>query len=140
MERVPASLDARRDIVIGLPRPGSSVITLNVAPRTGATSAQASATGGIPNSPGPEMIDITSETSSRLRASGPIWVRPSWRSPTRGKWPVVGTSPYGGLKPMMPHHAADSRTLPPESLPMPTIDPPEAVATASPVLDPPGAR
>jgi hypothetical protein len=77
---------------------------------------------------------------SRSGANGPIWVRPSLSAPTRGKCPVVGTRPAVGLKPSTPHHAAGSRMLPPESLPMPSRDAPAATATASPELDPPGVR
>ena len=45
-----------------------------------------------------------------------------------------------GRNPYTPHHAAGSRTLPPESLPIPSRDAPAATSAASPLLDPPTLR
>ena len=73
-----------------------------------------------------------------LRASGPIWVRPSWSAPMRGKCPMFETRPADGLNPATPHHAAGPRMLPPLSLPMPSGDAPAATSAASPLLLPPG--
>src|SRR5262245_66346777 len=57
-----------------------------------------------------------------------------------GKCPVAGTRPGVGFSPQIPEKCAGTRMDPPPSLPIPPAEQPEAIAAASPPLDPPGVR
>src|SRR6478672_501528 len=57
-----------------------------------------------------------------------------------GKMPSIGHHPAPDLYPTTPHSAAGTRTEPPASVPMANADRPAAMATAEPLLDPPGVR
>src|SRR5207253_8021497 len=48
--------------------------------------------------------------------------------------------PGVGFKPQMPLKCAGTRIDPPPSLPMPPAEQPDAIAAASPPLEPPGVR
>ena len=81
-------------------------------------------TGAVPASTPSRPVTIF-RTSPRIPtdlAIGPMDVRPTIRSPTRGKCPVAGTSPADGFRVATPHHAACTRRLPPESLPISRTD------------------
>ena len=67
---------------------------------------------------------------------GPTWSKLG----ASGKQPSIGTSPYVGLKPTTPQHAAGIRIEPPESLPSAASTSPAASAAAQPPLDPPATR
>src|SRR5215469_16002447 len=54
-----------------------------------------------------------------------------------GKCPVEGTRPGVGFNPQIPQKCAGTRIDPPPSLPTPPAEHPEAIAAASPPLDPP---
>ena len=70
------------------------------------------------------------------RAIGPTWSKLG----ASGKQPSVGTSPYVGLKPTTPQHAAGMRIEPPESVPSASSASPAASAAADPPLEPPASR
>jgi hypothetical protein len=53
---------------------------------------------------------------------------------------VEGILPGVGFSALIPQKCAGTRTDPPPSLPTPPIEHPEAIAAASPPLDPPGDR
>ena len=70
----------------------------------------------------------------------PIWVRGSRSGPTgptSSKTPAIGTRPAVGFNAARPQKCAGTRTLPPESVPSPNAEQPDATAAASPPLDPP---
>jgi hypothetical protein len=54
-----------------------------------------------------------------------------------GSCPMPGMRPGVGFNAQMPVKCAGSRTDPPLSLPSPAADMPDAIAAASPPLDPP---
>src|SRR2546428_12799116 len=66
-----------------------------------------------------------------IRANGPTEL---------GKCPVAGMRPGVGFRPQIPLKCAGTRIDPPPSLPTPADDIPDAIAAASPPLDPPGVR
>ena len=82
------------------------------------------------------MAFSTAAQSSTSRVSGPIWSRELAKA-TR---PNRLTSPYVGLRPVMPHSDAGCRMLPPVSLPSAKNASPAATAAALPPLEPPGTR
>jgi hypothetical protein len=57
-----------------------------------------------------------------------------------GKWPLAEMRPGVGFSPAMPQKCAGMRMEPPPSLPIPPAEQNEAMAAASPPLDPPGVR
>src|ERR1039458_9835229 len=62
------------------------------------------------------------------------------RTDRRRKVPVAGIRPGVGLSPQIPEKCAGTRIEPPPSLPMPAADIPDAMAAASPPLEPPGVQ
>ncbi len=57
-----------------------------------------------------------------------------------GKCPVAGILPGVGFKPHMAQKCAGTRIEPPPSLPKPPAEHPDAMAAASPLLEPPALR
>src|SRR4029077_15930583 len=57
-----------------------------------------------------------------------------------GKCPVDGMRPGVGFSPQIPAKCAGTRIEPPPSLPTPPAEHPDAIAAASPPLDPPAVR
>src|SRR5689334_19960234 len=75
--------------------------------------------------------------SFTVRAMGPTTPSIANGPPEAGKCPVDGMRPGVGLSPQMPLKCAGTRIEPPPSLPTPAMEHPEAIAAASPPLDPP---
>src|SRR5947209_20170415 len=99
-------------------------------------------TGDAEGSPpsGPCMTSNSAFRSATVRAIGPTTPIRA-KGPTElGKCPVAGMRPGVGLSPQMPLKCAGTRMDPPPSLPTPPAEQPEAIAAASPPLDPPGVR
>src|SRR5579872_5747834 len=78
--------------------------------------------------------------SATVRAIGPTTPIRANGPQDSGKCPVEGMRPGVGFRPQMPLKCAGMRIEPPPSLPTPPADIPEAIAAASPPLDPPGVR
>src|SRR5579871_1856186 len=76
-------------------------------------------------------------TSATVRAIGPITPSHAKAPVLGGKCPVEATRPGVGLNPQIPEKCAGVRIEPPPSLPTPPIELPEAIAAASPPLEPP---
>ena len=72
------------------------------------------------------VLAIGPTTPSQLNAPAP-----------GGKWPVAGMRPGVGFNPQIPEKCAGVRMEPPPSLPTPPMEQPEAIAAASPPLEPP---
>src|ERR1700745_121431 len=103
---------------------------------------QRTGTGTAEGSPisGPCITSNNNFRSSIVRAIGPT-TPSSANGPTEfGKCPVAGILPGVGFRPQIPLKCAGTRIDPPPSLPTPPADIPEAIAAASPPLDPPGVR
>src|SRR5579884_922574 len=75
----------------------------------------------------------SSAHAATSRASGPAWSKLG----ASGKRPSVGTTPYDGLNPTTPQHAAGMRIEPPVSLPSAASAWPRPTAAADPPEDPP---
>ena len=71
--------------------------------------------------------------SSIVRAIGPAWSKTG----TSGKQPSIGTSPWLGLKPAVPHAKDGMRIEPPVSVPMLSAASPADSAAALPPEEPP---
>src|SRR5215467_15517355 len=86
---------------------------------------------------GPQRTLKRVRTSPTVRAMGPTTpIQPNELLPG-GKWPVLGIRPGVGFNPQMPQKCAGTRMEPPPSLPMPPAEQPDAIAAASPPLEPP---
>src|SRR5438093_9179234 len=89
---------------------------------------------------GPCITSNKTFKSAIVRAIGPTTPK-SANGPTEfGKCPVDGMRPGVGFRPQIPLKCAGTRMEPPPSLPTPPAEQPEAIAAASPPLDPPGVR
>src|SRR5205807_9978235 len=79
-------------------------------------------------------------TSPMVRAMAPTTPSQENAPTPAGKWPVAGIRPGVGLSPQIPQKCAGTRTEPPPSLPIPPAEQPDAIAAASPPLEPPALR
>src|SRR5579863_10675512 len=79
-------------------------------------------------------------TSRTVRAIGPTTPSCANGPAEPGKWPVEGTRPGVGFSPQIPLKCEGTRIEPPPSLPIPPAEQPEAIAAASPPLEPPDVR
>src|SRR5205823_7458908 len=103
---------------------------------------QRTGTGAAAGSPvsGPCVTSKSSFKWETVLAIGPTTPR-SGKGPTDwGKCPVAGMRPGVGFNPQIPQKCAGTRIEPPPSLPAPPAEHPEAIAAASPPLEPPAAR
>src|SRR6202030_2331993 len=89
---------------------------------------------------GPFITSNNARTSATVRAIGPTTPNHANAPAPRGKCPVPGIRPGVGFNPLTPQKCAGTRTDPPPSLPTPPIEQPDAIAAASPPLDPPADR
>src|SRR5438477_12730511 len=107
-----------------------------------AVECQHTGTGADETSPksGPWITSNKSFRSFTVRAIGPTTPSPVKGPALGGKCPVAGMRPGVGLSPQMPQKCAGTRMEPPPSLPTPPAEHPEAIAAASPPLDPPAVR
>src|SRR5579863_2694009 len=96
-------------------------------------------TGEVSASPGsgPRRTSKRNLRSAMVRAIGPTTPSQPKALFPAGKWPVAGMRPGVGLSPQMPQKCAGTRIDPPPSLPTPPAEHPDAIAAASPPLDPP---
>jgi hypothetical protein len=99
------------------------------------TSRSASASSGRGWRPGASARIIAAHAAV-VRAIGPPWSKLG----ASGKQPSSDTSPWLGLNPTTPQHAAGMRIDPPESVPIAPSASPSASAAAFPPLDPPATR
>ena len=116
-------LDARAHERVGRVEPGDADAT---------SSSDSRRVGSKPGTSAPSPP----RTRRPCAPSGPAWSKLG----ASGKQPSSGTSPYVGLKPTTPHHAAGIRIEPPESVPSATSASPAASAAPLPPLDPPASR
>src|SRR5882762_5147303 len=86
---------------------------------------------------GPAMTSKSKRTSAMVRAIGPTTPIQENAPAPGGKCPVAGMRPGVGFSPQIPQKCAGTRIEPPPSLPTPPAEQPEAIAAASPPLDPP---
>src|SRR6476646_8152852 len=107
-----------------------------------AQGGQRMGTGAAEGSPisKPCMTSNSNLTSPADLAIGPTTPKEANGPIDCGKWPAAGTRPGVGLSPQIPQKCAGTRIDPPPSLPTPPAEHPEAMAAASPPLDPPGVR
>src|SRR5580704_16028022 len=91
-------------------------------------------------SSGPCITSKRTFKSLTVRAIGPTTpIRAN--GPTEdGKCPVAGIRPGVGFNPQIPQKCAGTRIDPPPSLPTPPTEQPDAIAAASPPLEPPADR
>src|SRR3954447_18954320 len=99
-------------------------------------SAQATANDRSASEIRGTSIPSSSMQPATVRAIGPAWSNDG----ASGNTPSIGTSPYVGLKPATPQHAAGIRIEPPVSVPRPASATPSAIAAAVPPLEPPAVR
>src|SRR6476619_7587133 len=99
-------------------------------------------TGAALGSPlsGPAITWNNNARSAGVRAIGPTTPSRANGPTDAGKCPVAGIRPGVGFSPQIPLKCAGTRIDPPPSLPTPPADIPDAIAAASPPLDPPGVR
>src|SRR4029077_8870524 len=76
-------------------------------------------------------------TCVTVRAIGPTTPIQEKAPAPGGKCPVAGMRPGVGFSPQIPQKCAGTRIEPPPSLPTPPAEQPEAIAAASPPLEPP---
>src|ERR1700730_9351083 len=86
---------------------------------------------------GPDITATSVRRSATVRAIGPTTPIQAKAPALGGKWRVGGRRPGVGFSPQMPQKCAGVRREPPPSLPTPPIEQPEAIAAASPPLEPP---
>src|SRR5271167_5135350 len=89
---------------------------------------------------GPAITANKARTSETVRAIGPTTPIQPNAPPPSGKCPVAGILPGVGFNPQIPQKCAGTRIDPPPSLPTPPAEHPDAIAAASPPLDPPDVR
>src|SRR5579859_4988220 len=89
---------------------------------------------------GPAITSNSARTSEIVLAMGPITPIQPNAPPPPGKCPVAGIRPGVGFNPQIPQKWAGTRIDPPPSLPTPPAEQPEAIAAASPPLEPPADR
>src|SRR5256885_17086871 len=89
---------------------------------------------------GPAVASKSARTSLTVRAIGPTTPSQENAPPLAGKCPVAGMRPGVGFNPQIPQKCAGTRIEPPPSLPTPPIEQPDAIAAASPPLEPPALR
>src|SRR6202035_3149378 len=75
-----------------------------------------------------------------VRAMGPTTPIHENAPTPAGKWPVAGILPGVGFNAHIPQKWAGTRIDPPPSLPTPPAEQPDAMAAASPPLEPPADR
>ena len=126
------------------PRVGKRAAAASTRARTSGSACSIQATPTRPpratrarrgSKPGTSAASIASQ-SATSRAIGPAWSKLG----ASGQQPSSGTSPYVGLKPTIPQHAAGMRIEPPESVPSAASASPAASAAAVPPLEPPATR
>ena len=83
------------------------------------------------------MTSNNARKSATVLANGPTTPIQLNAPCAGGKWPVAGMRPGVGFSPQMPEKCAGVRIEPPPSLPTPPMQQPEAIAAASPPLEPP---
>src|SRR5438270_2168540 len=86
---------------------------------------------------GPASTSNKARTSAIVRAIGPTTPIHAKAPTPAGKCPVAGILPGVGFSPHMPQKCAGTRMEPPPSLPTPPMEHPDAIAAASPPLEPP---
>src|SRR5579864_1769905 len=103
---------------------------------------QRTGTGAADGSPtsGPCITSDRTFKSEMVRAIGPTTPNRANGPTDCGKCPVAGMRPGVGFSPQIPQKCAGTRIEPPPSLPTPPAEHPEAIAAASPPLDPPAVR
>src|SRR5271157_6577530 len=89
---------------------------------------------------GPAITSNSARRSATERAIGPTTPIHESAPAPGGKCPVAGMRPGVGFSPQMPEKCAGVRIEPPPSLPTPPAEHAEAIAAASPPLDPPALR
>src|SRR6185312_1943686 len=102
-------------------------------------SRQSTGTGAAEGSPssGPCINSKKTFRSDTVRVIGPTTPVKANGPTEPGKCPVAGMRPGVGLSPQIPVKCAGTRMEPPPSLPTPPAEQPEAIAAASPPLEPP---
>src|SRR5437868_11593846 len=108
-------------------------------PRSFASLYERTGTGAESASPasGPSITSKRERTSAMVRAIGPTTPIQEKAPAPGGKCPAAGTRPGVGFSPQIPQKCAGTRIEPPPSLPTPPAEQPDAIAAASPPLDPP---
>ncbi len=121
---------------------GQDAVSISTAIRSPAIESADGSPRGTGTHPastpsGPARTLAAIAISATDRAIGPTWVRGSPSIPSDHSssiTPVTGISPLIGLRAARPQKCAGSRTLPPESVPIPSAEPPAAMIAASPPL------